>query len=59
MRECPITVLPSAIIGDWERCAPAWIDLGSGGMTLYSAFICWLILNELFVLTILGGQSHE
>ncbi|MGZ5873495.1 MAG: hypothetical protein ACXWKP_15440 [Bradyrhizobium sp.] len=24
-------------------------------MTLYSAFVCWLILNELFVLAVLGA----
>ena len=28
---------------------------GSDGMTIYTAVMCWLILNELFVLTMRRG----
>jgi hypothetical protein len=44
-----------AILSVEECCAPAEepSNLRSGSVTLYSAFMCWLIFNELFVLTIL------
>lgn len=59
MRVFTIGALPSAIIGDWESWAPAWSDLGSDGVTLYSALIYWLILNELAFLAIFEAQSHQ